>query len=695
MSKYICRQIAIVALGLIWPLFANAQDLPEVIDHARPSVVTVIAFDKAGKPYSLGSGYVAREDGVVVTAWHVIDKAAFVKIKFTDGKMIQVLGTYAVDKVRDFALLKVDANHLAALPFGDASVLRQGTKVLALGSPLGLEFTASEGIISAFRKQSDGTNYLQITAPISHGNSGGPILDSKGNVVGIAVFNIKDGQSLNFALPSNVIASRLSQSTTMVLWNTANPSIKVSRIQRSVVVKSNHANKKSEAANLKHDIAQANSLYESGRWSEAYVLLKRIIAAGETHQINFIYLGHVCSQLGQHQESVNAFMRAALAPGENTSLAYYRIGDEYLRLGQVNNAKQVLDGYVELCPDKAVANYDAAELISYTSGNTEKWKASEKFSIDYLKAAIEIAPDRDDTRLNKKPHRIYDWMPDFKTSVLLKSMGERQMYLEMYDDAAQSFEKAIRLYPAQCEFYTSLGVAYVCLKRFAEAREILQKPLLQNLTLESSLQLGKAYRQAREDLFMYDQDQIPFRDLLLELELAAHKNSVHIRPESLPACWQLANYYLLASVEHWQEASDTCLQALALKRTKEDEDHFSQWMPDETEIYFGLGKALTRLGKKDEAWKKGYSIPLQMHLKNAFAQQIAGERYLENDLPNEAVIMLKKALITDPDNGSVLNRLGIAYVRLKDTEHALEQYKRLKALHSDYAERLFAEIYPK
>jgi S1-C subfamily serine protease len=103
MSKHMCREAIFVALGLIGMLSAKAQDLPEVIDRARPSVVTVIAFDKAGRPYSLGSGCVVREDGVVVTAWHVINNAASVKIKFTDGKTIKVLGTYAVDKAHDFA----------------------------------------------------------------------------------------------------------------------------------------------------------------------------------------------------------------------------------------------------------------------------------------------------------------------------------------------------------------------------------------------------------------------------------------------------------------------------------------------------------------------------------------------------------------------------------------------------------------
>lgn len=189
----------------------RAQQTADILEHVRPGVVTVLTADSKGKNTGLGSGFVVREDGVIVTAWHVVEGAASARIKLAGGRLFPVLGLLGKDKDKDFALLKIDTTSMPVIPVGDSDQMRQGDKVLTLGSPLGLEQSASEGIISAVRPRNKNGALLQITAAISPGNSGGPVLNMNGEAIGVALSRLKDGQSLNFALAVNEIKPVLNK----------------------------------------------------------------------------------------------------------------------------------------------------------------------------------------------------------------------------------------------------------------------------------------------------------------------------------------------------------------------------------------------------------------------------------------------------------------------------------------------------
>lgn len=184
---------------------ASAQDLADVIDRVRPSIVTIEA--SAGRNSSLGTGFIIRRDGLVLTAAHVIKDANQIRIRFHNGRTASVERIIAEDSDQDFALLKLAGGNYPALSLGSSNRLRQGQRVLALGNPLGLEFTATEGIISALRdRQLRATQtggdpvYVQISAAISPGNSGGPVMNLAGEAVGVAIFKRAGGENLNFAL---------------------------------------------------------------------------------------------------------------------------------------------------------------------------------------------------------------------------------------------------------------------------------------------------------------------------------------------------------------------------------------------------------------------------------------------------------------------------------------------------------------
>ena len=179
-----------------------------VIERAGHSVVLIRSFDRQGQPLAFGSGFVAL-DGRVVTNAHVVAGASSVEVVAWDGRVL--LATRSVEA------LSV-ANDVAVLPkvpvpgFGlglSSTPISVGERVVVIGAPEGLSNTVSDGIVSALRNF-DGRTLLQLTAPISHGSSGGPVLNMRSQVIGIAAASLTLGQNLNFAVQADDIRRLLN-----------------------------------------------------------------------------------------------------------------------------------------------------------------------------------------------------------------------------------------------------------------------------------------------------------------------------------------------------------------------------------------------------------------------------------------------------------------------------------------------------
>ncbi len=166
--------------------------------------------DANGQPLSFGSGFFVG-NGQVTTNLHVIEGAARGYAKLVSQKTkYNIEGITAVDAKRDLVILKIMNFGVQALPLGNSDTVQVGEPVYAVGNPRGLEGTFSQGIISSIRKI--GTDrILQITSPISPGSSGGPVLNTKGQVIGVSVATFRSGQNLNFAIPSNYLRALIQQ----------------------------------------------------------------------------------------------------------------------------------------------------------------------------------------------------------------------------------------------------------------------------------------------------------------------------------------------------------------------------------------------------------------------------------------------------------------------------------------------------
>jgi S1-C subfamily serine protease len=176
-----------------------AESPRELAERGFRSVVLLAMNDSNGQPLCIGSGFFVSDD-IVATNAHVIQGAGSGSAKLVGQKQtFQVLGTLAVDLHADLALLKV-SGRAPSLGLSRGPAPAVGDSVYVIGNPLGLEGTFSEGIVSGVR--ATGTDSLiQMTAPISPGSSGGPVLDAAGEVIGVAVATFKEGQNLNLAVP--------------------------------------------------------------------------------------------------------------------------------------------------------------------------------------------------------------------------------------------------------------------------------------------------------------------------------------------------------------------------------------------------------------------------------------------------------------------------------------------------------------
>jgi hypothetical protein len=201
---------AIMALAAIIPicLLPEGQTPRDIAKNSVGSVVLLEMNDAAGQPLSLGSGFFVAE-GLIATNAHVIEGAesGTAKLVGTTQRM-RILGTVATNRHADIVLLKV-AGSASLLHLGPDKNPVLGDRVYVLGNPLGLEGTFSEGIVSGIRRvESD--SIIQMTAPISPGSSGGPVIDADGSVIGIAVATFKDGQNLNLAIPISYVSKLLA-----------------------------------------------------------------------------------------------------------------------------------------------------------------------------------------------------------------------------------------------------------------------------------------------------------------------------------------------------------------------------------------------------------------------------------------------------------------------------------------------------
>jgi hypothetical protein len=219
MKRFIALTTLLFCIFLFGLQIAQAN---EIFHTVLEQVVMIISMDENYQPIGIGSGFVIGKDGEIATNYHVVEGASSALVKFVNKEE-----KYTVDNIvqistkYDLAIIQISTKSTPLL-LGDDGLASVGDRIYAIGNPEGLEGTVSEGIISGFRKVDENFRIMQITAPISPGSSGGPIINQNGQVIGIASASIIIGQNLNFAVPANKLKEIISKPSKNLPFNKTN-----------------------------------------------------------------------------------------------------------------------------------------------------------------------------------------------------------------------------------------------------------------------------------------------------------------------------------------------------------------------------------------------------------------------------------------------------------------------------------------
>ncbi|HKP83274.1 MAG TPA: trypsin-like peptidase domain-containing protein [Pyrinomonadaceae bacterium] len=338
-------------LALVLLLAASAaqaqerENLPALVKRVKPAVVAIATYDAAGEPLMTGSGFFLKP-GQVVTNLHVVRGAVRAEIKTLDGKgkVFPVNGTLAVDEEGDLALLGVDT------PIDRSTELAsdlpdEGEPIFVIGNPLKLEGSVSDGIVSAVREVPNSYRIIQITAPISHGNSGSPVFNMKGQVLGVVTVKVTNGQNINLALA----AARVAE-------------LKAGKLQPLSEL---GAKNRSDAAETAYR-SGLDSLW-LGNYDNAVGYFENAANKNPRRAEAWVQVGFCKVKQGKNQEAIRAYLQALQLKPTDAEI-HNKLGDAYYYSGRLREAIESYTEAARLRPDWAETFYNLA--IAYSeSGN--------------------------------------------------------------------------------------------------------------------------------------------------------------------------------------------------------------------------------------------------------------------------------------------------------------------------------------
>src|SRR5919106_1994380 len=414
------------------PIRASQDILPELVRRIKPSAVAIETFDSRGEKLSRGSGFFIDADRIV-TNRHVLEGAFRAEIHSSTGTVFPVKGVLAVDAEGDIALLKIDipTTPIRPLPL-DKTSPQEGESIVVIGNPLGLEGSVTNGIVSAVRDIPTFGRIIQITAPISSGSSGSPVVNMQGQVIGIATLQITGGQSVNFAIPSERI-SQLQIASVMSLAD---------------LVASTGRNKRAKAVQHFRD---GLSFLSKDDCEKALTYFEKAVESDSNYADAWAQSGFCNEKLGKHSEALEASKKAVnLRPSAES---YFNIGLASFYLKQYREAAEAYRQSIKLDPYNAADAYYALGLVYRDWGRVDEeiqaYKQAIKQRPDYMVAYERLGSRYLKSKKVNEAVEIFRQLSTLKPgdAVAPNNMGEAFIELNRLNDAVESFRQAIRLKP--------------------------------------------------------------------------------------------------------------------------------------------------------------------------------------------------------------------------------------------------------
>ena len=478
-------RLPFMALGLLLfcgILSANVPTPQQIAKKALAATVLLVMEDANGELLGYGSGFFVRSNQIA-TNFHVIDGAAQGTAKRVGQETEYTIeGVTALDENHDLAILQVSSSGVQPLLLGDSDTVEIGDAIYVAGNPKGyFEGTFSDGIISAIRGDS-ASKRLQMTAPVSSGSSGGPVLNSSGEVIGVSFATFRGGQNLNFAIPSNYLKEMLAQ------MGTAKP---LSEGKQSTPAETYFLRGwvKDELGDYKGAIADYDVAIQLNP-NDADAYLNRGVAK---------------NKLGQYFAAITDFDTAIRLKPDYAD-AYYNRGVAKDKLGQHTAATADYDAALQIKPDlaqdylsrgnvkhqlglyqSAITDFDNAIRLKpnyvdayYSRGNAQVGLGQHNAAISDYDTAIRIKSKYAEAYLNRGIAREQlgqhnDAFNDFDTAIQLKpniasrlkhsyaetyyERGNAKVESGQYNAAIKDYDTAIRIKPDYVEALYNRGVA--------------------------------------------------------------------------------------------------------------------------------------------------------------------------------------------------------------------------------------------
>lgn len=415
MKKFYSSHLAIISLLLISFIISpdfRTQTLTAEIIYKKVSdaVVVIYAYDSNNQLSKQGSGVVINDKGYIVTNYHVLSGNDRIEV-LHNKEVVPYVDMIGIDVEKDILILKIDEKKFPAIKIGDSKSLNIGQRVYAIGSPLGFENTISEGIISGLRNYVEtGKNFIQITASISPGSSGGAIVNDEGELIGISTSTAEKGQNLNFAIPIDEVLS-----------------VEIDSYSQ------NNAYKNFEWFSKGYDAAKKGNYQDAIKYFTSYI--KEFPNKGPAYNNR----GFAKENLGDYKVAIQDFNRA-IEINPNYADAYINRGVAKSDLEDSRGAILDYSKAIEINPGDGLA---------YFNRGTIKIKLE-----DYTGAMLDF-----DEAINLDPN-YFD---------AHNSRGFVKVNLNDYEGAIQDFKKAMEIRPLDESSYYNCGYVYLKLKEYKGA----------------------------------------------------------------------------------------------------------------------------------------------------------------------------------------------------------------------------------
>jgi tetratricopeptide (TPR) repeat protein len=453
--------LAVLMVGLSSPVTA-VTDLTRLVKSIQPAVATVVVYDVDSNVANIGTGFFIDKTGILVTNHHVLLGKFGAEIRTADGSTYPIKTVVAEDQATDLIKVRVDIppGKVHWLPVSAEPPL-VAQHVVVVGSPMGLEQSVSDGIVSSVREIPGLGTFYQMSAPISPGSSGSPVVNLQGKVVGVATFQFLQGQNLNFAIAGNSVLDLKTDDTGQSLseWTFK------------------QSNQKSRLA---EEMCRKGFRFSIGGQNQKALEYFKMATENDPNSTTAWYgLGYCYAGKDSHKDAIEAY-KQAIRTNPSNEISHFHLGNYYFKIGRYDEAIETFKQVVLINPEFEAAYFNIG-MIHNKAGRLEE-----------AKKAFQIV-----VRLN----------PQSKTAYY--NIGVASTKLGQYEQAAVAYKKAIDIQPAFAEALFNLGVVYGELGNIQDEMETYKKAIRVNPDFAPAhYAIGKAYLNQADKASALDQYKI-------------------------------------------------------------------------------------------------------------------------------------------------------------------------------------------